>query len=161
MTTNEIRTKFLSFFKSKGHSIIASDSLMPKDDPTVLFTTAGMQQFKPQFLGHIDGFTRAATCQKCLRTDDLDVVGKTDFHHTFFEMLGNFSFGDYFKKEAINFAWKFLTEELQLPAEKLWVTVYKDDDEAAAIWLDEVKVSPQRFSRCDEDNFWAMGDTGP
>lgn len=167
MTTNEIRTKFLNFFKSHGHSIIASDSLVPKDDPTVLFTTAGMQQFKPQFLGHIDGFTRASTCQKCLRTDDLDVVGKTDFHHTFFEMLGNFSFGDYFKKEAIHWAWEFLTHELKLSKEKLWVSVYKDDDEAYAIWADEIKIPKDRIVKLgDKSNFWPSnarlnGPNGP
>jgi len=167
MTTNDIRTKFLNFFKSKGHSIIASDSLVPKDDPTVLFTTAGMQQFKPQFLGHIDGFTRAATCQKCLRTDDLDVVGKTDFHHTFFEMLGNFSFGDYFKKEAIHWAWEFLTRELGIPSQKLWVSVYKEDDEAYNIWLNEIKVSANKIVKLgDKSNFWPSnarlnGPNGP
>jgi len=167
MTTNEIRTKFLNFFKSKGHSIIASDSLVPKDDPTVLFTTAGMQQFKPQFLGHIDGFTRAATCQKCLRTDDLDVVGKTDFHHTFFEMLGNFSFGDYFKKDAIHWAWEFLTQELGILKEKLWVSVYKEDDEAYNIWLNEVKVPGSKIVKLgDKSNFWPSnarlnGPNGP
>ena len=167
MTTNEIRTKFLEFFRSKGHSIIASDSLVPKDDPTVLFTTAGMQQFKPQFLGHIDGFTRAATCQKCLRTDDLDVVGKTDFHHTFFEMLGNFSFGDYFKKEAIHWAWEFLTHELKLPQEKLWVSVYQEDTEAYSIWANEIKVPAGRIVKLgDKSNFWPSnarlnGPNGP
>jgi len=167
MTTNEIRSKFLSFFKSKGSSIIASDSLVPKDDPTVLFTTAGMQQFKPQFLGHIDGFTRAATCQKCLRTDDLDVVGKTDFHHTFFEMLGNFSFGDYFKKEAIHWAWEFLTGELKLPKEKLWVSVYHEDTEAYAIWAEEIKIPLDRIVKLgDKSNFWPSnarlnGPNGP
>ena len=167
MTTNEIRTKFLNFFKSKGHSIIASDSLVPKDDPTVLFTTAGMQQFKPQFLGHIDGFTRAATCQKCLRTDDLDVVGKTDFHHTFFEMLGNFSFGDYFKEDAIHWAWEFLTGELKLPKDKLWVSVYQEDGEAYDIWANEVKVPKERIVKLgDKSNFWPSnarlnGPNGP
>src|SRR5580692_8525408 len=158
MTTNEIRTKFLNFFKSKQHSIMASDSLVPKDDPTVLFTTAGMQQFKPQFLGHIEGFTRAATCQKCLRTDDLDVVGKTDFHHTFFEMLGNFSFGDYFKREAIHWGWEFLTRNLAIPADRLTVTVYLDDDEAFDIWNKEVGLAPDRITRMGEDdNFWPAG----
>ena len=167
MTTNEIRTKFLNFFKSQGHSIIASDSLVPKDDPTVLFTTAGMQQFKPQFLGHIDGFTRAATCQKCLRMDDLDVVGKTDFHHTFFEMLGNFSFGDYFKKEAIHWAWEFLTGELKLPKEKLWVSVYQEDKEAFDIWANEIKIPKERIVKLgDKTNFWPSearlnGPNGP
>lgn len=165
MTTNEIRTKFLNFFKSQGHSIIASDSLVPKDDPTVLFTTAGMQQFKPQFLGRIDGFTRAATCQKCLRTDDLDKVGKSDVHHTFFEMLGNFSFGDYFKREAIKWALEFLTVELNLPKEELWVSVYKDDDEAYNIWADEI--SKDRIVKLgDKSNFWPSnakldGPNGP
>lgn len=167
MTTNEIRTKFLDFFKSKGHTIIASDSLVPKDDPTVLFTTAGMQQFKRQFLGHIDGYTRASTSQKCLRTDDLDKVGKTDFHHTFFEMLGNFSFGDYFKKEAIAWGWEFLTRELKLPAEKLCVSVYKEDDEAYDIWLKEIKVPAAKIYRLgDKSNFWPSnaridGPNGP
>jgi len=167
MTTNEIRTKFLSFFKSKDSSIIASDSLVPKDDPTVLFTTAGMQQFKPQFLGHIDGFTKAATCQKCLRTDDLDVVGKTDFHHTFFEMLGNFSFGDYFKKEAIFWAWEFLTGEMRLPKERLWVSVYHEDTEAYGIWANEIKIPKDRIVKLgDKSNFWPSnarlnGPNGP
>jgi len=167
MTTNEIRTKFLDFFKSKGSSIIASDSLVPKDDPTVLFTTAGMQQFKPQFLGHIDGFTKAATCQKCLRTDDLDVVGKTDFHHTFFEMLGNFSFGDYFKLEAIHWAWEFLTVELKLPKEKLWVSVYHEDTEAYGIWANDIRIPTNRIVKLgDKSNFWPSnarlnGPNGP
>ena len=167
MTTNEIRANFLSFFKSKDHSIIVSDSLVPKDDPTVLFTTAGMQQFKPQFLGHIDGFTRAATCQKCLRTDDLDVVGKTDFHHTFFEMLGNFSFGDYFKKEAIHWAWEFLTGEMKLPKDKLWVSVYHEDTEAYGIWANDIKMPLDRIVKLgDKSNFWPSnarlnGPNGP
>jgi alanyl-tRNA synthetase len=167
MTTNEIRSKFLNFFKSKGHTIVPSDSLVPKDDPTVLFTTAGMQQFKPQFLGRDLTFTKASTCQKCLRTDDLDVVGKTDFHHTFFEMLGNFSFGDYFKKEAIHWAWEFLTLELKLPKEKLWVSVYKDDDEAYGIWLNDIKIPSDKIVKLgDKSNFWPSnarlnGPNGP
>ena len=167
MTTNEIRKKFLDFFASKGHKVMTSDSLVPKDDPTVLFTTAGMQQFKRQFLGYMDSYTRAATSQKCLRTDDLDKVGKTDFHHTFFEMLGNFSFGDYFKEEAISWAWEFLTKELKIPAEKLWVSVYTEDDEAEKIWLQRIKINPKRIVRLgDHSNFWPAeakekGPNGP
>ncbi len=167
MTTNEIRTKFLEFFQSKRHNVVSSDSVVPKDDPTVLFTTAGMQQFKPQFLGHNLTYTRASTCQKCLRTDDLDRVGKTDFHHTFFEMLGNFSFGDYFKKDAIHWAWEFLTQQMNLSKDKLWVSVYKDDDEAYGIWLNEIKVPSERIVKLgDKSNFWPSnarlnGPNGP
>ncbi len=167
LTTNEIRKKFLKFFESKKHSIIESDSLVPKNDPTVLFTTAGMQQFKSHFLGNIDGYTRAATSQKCLRTDDLKDVGKTDFHHTFFEMLGNFSFGDYFKKEAINWAWEFLTKELGIEKSRLWVSVYKDDSEAEEIWKKDVGLSDERiFKLGDKSNFWPSnaklkGPNGP
>jgi alanyl-tRNA synthetase len=167
MTGNDIRKKFLDFFASKKHTVVASDSLVPKDDPTVLFTTAGMQQFKRQFLGYIEDYTRATTSQKCLRTDDLEQVGKTDFHHTFFEMLGNFSFGDYFKKEAIAWAWEFLTQTLSIPQEKLWVSVYKDDTEAEEIWLKDVGVAPARLVRLgDKSNFWPSeakekGPNGP
>jgi alanyl-tRNA synthetase len=167
MTTDQIRLKFLDFFKSKGHAIVPSDSLVPKDDPTVLFTTAGMQQFKPQFMGRDLTYRTAATCQKCLRTDDLDVVGKTDFHHTFFEMLGNFSFGDYFKKEAIAWGWEFLTRDLKLPQDKLWVSVYKDDDEAYGIWQNDIKMPTDRIVRLgDKSNFWPSnarlnGPNGP
>lgn len=167
MTSAEIRKKFLDFFASKGHRIVSSDSVVPKDDPTVLFTTAGMQQFKRQFLGYIGDYTRAASSQKCLRTDDLDKVGKTDFHHTFFEMLGNFSFGDYFKKDAILWAWEFLTKELNIPAEKLWVSVYTEDDEAAQIWLKDIRIDPAKLVRLgDKSNFWPAearekGPNGP
>ncbi len=167
MTTNDIRSKFLNFFKSKEHSIIASDSLVPKDDPTVLFTTAGMQQFKPQFMGHLTGFNKASTCQKCLRTDDLDCVGQTDFHHTFFEMLGNFSFGDYFKTQAIHWAWEFLTVQMQLPKEKLWVSVYKEDEEAYLIWRNDIQMPVDRIVKLgDKSNFWPSnarlnGPNGP
>ncbi|MDD4899466.1 MAG: alanine--tRNA ligase [Candidatus Omnitrophica bacterium] len=167
MTADVLREKFLQFFKSKKHKIVESDSLVPKDDPTVLFTPAGMNQFKKQFLGQITGFTRAATSQRCLRTDDLDKVGKTTGHHTFFEMLGNFSFGDYFKKEAITWAWEFLTGELKISPEKLWVSVYKDDDEAYGIWKDEVGVAQERIVKLgDKDNFWPAeakekGPNGP
>ncbi len=167
MTAQEIRKIFLDFFASKGHTIVVSDSLVPKNDPTVLFTTAGMQQFKRQFLGDIEDYTRATSSQKCLRTDDLDKIGKTDFHHTFFEMLGNFSFGDYFKKEAIAWAWEFLTHELKLPVEKLWVSVYKDDKEAKEIWLKDIKINPKRLVELgDKSNFWPSeakekGPNGP
>ncbi|MCK5579774.1 MAG: alanine--tRNA ligase [Candidatus Omnitrophica bacterium] len=167
MTANEIREKFLDFFASKGHSVIASDSVVPKNDPTVLFTTAGMQQFKRQFLGQIDDYTRAASSQKCIRTDDLGEVGETAFHHTFFEMLGNFSFGDYFKKEAINWAWEFLTQHVNIPAEKLWVSVYKDDTEAEEIWLNEIGIPEEKLVKLgDKSNFWPSdakqaGPNGP
>lgn len=167
MTADEIRKIFLDFFASKGHTIVTSDSLVPKNDPTVLFTTAGMQQFKRQFLGEIGDYTRAASSQKCLRTDDLEKVGRTDFHHTFFEMLGNFSFGDYFKEEAISWAWEFLTKELKIPEEKLWVSVYKEDKEAKEIWLRHINIDPQRLVELGgKSNFWPSeakekGPNGP
>jgi alanyl-tRNA synthetase len=167
MKTAEIRDKFLEFFAREGHQKVGSSSLVPADDPTLLFTNAGMNQFKDVFLGKdLRSYARATTSQKCVRAggkhNDLDNVGYTARHHTFFEMLGNFSFGDYFKKEAIEFAWRFLTEELGLPAEKLWVTVYKDDIEAEDIWFNHVGIDQSRFSRLGEkDNFWSMGDTGP
>jgi alanyl-tRNA synthetase len=167
MTGNEVRKKFLEFFAAKNHTIVESDSLVPKDDPTVLFTTAGMQQFKRQFLGYIEDYTRAASSQKCLRTDDLDKVGKTDYHHTFFEMLGNFSFGSYFKPDAIVWAWEFLTKELKIPEAQLWVSVYQEDAEAEAIWLKAVKIDPQKIIRLgDKSNFWPSeakekGPNGP
>lgn len=167
MNSNELRTTFLNYFKKLNHEIVASSSLVPSDDPTLLFTNAGMVQFKDIFLGKKkSAYSSAATAQRCVRAggkhNDLENVGYTARHHTFFEMLGNFSFGAYFKKEAIHYAWDFLTNVLGLPKERLWITVYKDDDEAANIWLKDIKVDPHRFSRCDEkDNFWSMGDTGP
>jgi len=167
MTTNELRQAFLEFFRDRDHEVVASSPLVPGNDPTLLFTNAGMVQFKDVFLGSDKRkYDRAATSQRCVRAggkhNDLENVGYTTRHHTFFEMLGNFSFGDYFKREAIQYAWEFLAETLGLPVEKLWVTVYCDDDEAADIWLNEMKVDPERFSRLgDKDNFWAMGDTGP
>ncbi|RDH43379.1 alanine--tRNA ligase [Zooshikella ganghwensis] len=167
MKSSEIRTAFLNFFKRHGHEIVPSSSLIPADDPTLLFTNAGMNQFKDVFLGREKRtYTRATSSQRCVRAggkhNDLENVGYTARHHTFFEMLGNFSFGDYFKRDAIKFAWTFLTEELKLPAEKLWVTVYKDDKEAEDIWFNEVGIDQTRFSRLGEkDNFWSMGDTGP
>ncbi len=163
----DIRQAFLDFFAQQGHTIVPSSPLVPANDPTLLFTNAGMVQFKETFLGlEQRSYNRATTTQRCVRAggkhNDLDNVGYTARHHTFFEMLGNFSFGDYFKREAIQYAWQFLTEVLQLPAEKLWVTVYEEDDEAEDIWLKELKVDPTRFSRCGKkDNFWMMGDTGP
>lgn len=167
MKTAVLRNVFLDYFKKQQHESVASSPLVPANDPTLLFTNAGMVQFKELFLGKEKrGYNRAASSQRCVRAggkhNDLENVGYTARHHTFFEMLGNFSFGDYFKREAIHFAWDFLTNELKLPEEKLWVTVYKDDDEAADIWLKELGVSAERFSRLGEkDNFWSMGDTGP
>lgn len=167
MKSSEIRQKFLKFFESHGHTIVASSSLVPGNDPTLLFTNAGMVQFKDVFLG-LDKrpYVRAASSQRCVRAggkhNDLENVGYTARHHTFFEMLGNFSFGDYFKRNAIQYAWEFLTKVLEIPEEKLWVTVYAEDDEAADIWLNEVGIEPARFVRiATMDNFWQMGDTGP
>jgi len=167
MKSTEIRQAFLDYFKEQGHEIVASSSLVPGNDPTLLFTNAGMVQFKDAFLGQEKrACSRATTSQRCVRAggkhNDLENVGYTARHHTFFEMLGNFSFGDYFKREAIEFAWTFLTVNLGLPEEKLWITVFENDDEAADIWLKDIGVSSERFSRLGEkDNFWAMGDTGP
>lgn len=166
MKSAEIRDAFLSFFAKHGHTIVPSSSLVPENDPTLLFTNAGMVQFKDLFLGLEEApYTRAASAQRCVRAggkhNDLENVGYTARHHTFFEMLGNFSFGDYFKEEAIRFAWDFLTDTLKIPAERLWITVHTSDDEAADIWINKVGVDPKRFSRLDEDNFWQMGDTGP
>lgn len=167
MKSNQIRQKFLDYFKSRGHEVVSSSSLVPANDPTLLFTNAGMVQFKDLFLGQEKrSYTRAASSQRCVRAggkhNDLENVGYTARHHTFFEMLGNFSFGDYFKTDAINYAWEFLTVELGLPANKLWVTVYQDDDEAADIWVKQIGVPEDRVVRLgDDSNFWAMGDTGP
>ncbi|MGB5453866.1 MAG: alanine--tRNA ligase [Sedimenticolaceae bacterium] len=174
-TSAEIRSAFLDYFASKDHTIVESSPLVPANDPTLLFTNAGMVQFKDCFLGREKrSYVRATSSQRCVRAggkhNDLENVGYTARHHTFFEMLGNFSFGDYFKLEAIRYAWEFLTEVMGLPAERLWVTVYLDDDEAAAIWLEEIGIDPERFTRIgdkpggkpfESDNFWAMGDTGP
>ena len=166
MKTEVIREAFLNYFESKGHTRVDSSSLVPENDPTLLFTNAGMNQFKDTFLGtEPRDYVRATSSQRCVRAggkhNDLENVGYTARHHTFFEMLGNFSFGDYFKRDAIQFAWEFLTQVLGLPEDRLWVTVHVSDDEAADIWIKEMGVSPDRFSRLDEDNFWQMGDTGP
>lgn len=167
MKSCEIRQAFFDYFAQRSHQLVESSSLIPGNDPTLLFTNAGMVQFKDLFLGlETRSYQRAVTSQRCVRAggkhNDLENVGYTARHHTFFEMLGNFSFGDYFKREAIKFAWEFLTQVLRLPEERLWVTVYKDDQETENIWLNEMNVSATRFSRCGEkDNFWSMGDTGP
>src|SRR3989344_2308705 len=167
MKSTDIRRLFLDYFRRHGHTTVTSSPLVPANDPTLLFTNAGMVQFKDVFLGQEKRpYVRAASSQRCVRAggkhNDLENVGYTCRHHTFFEMLGNFSFGDYFKREAIGFAWEFLTQELKLPKDKLWITVYKDDDEAADIWLKEIGVNPQHFVRLGEaSNFWQMGDTGP
>jgi len=174
MKSADIRQAFLEYFRGKGHEVVSSSSLVPGNDPTLLFTNAGMVQFKETFLGMEDRpYLRATSSQRCVRAggkhNDLENVGYTARHHTFFEMLGNFSFGDYSKREAIKYAWELLTEVFKLPAEKLWITIYEDDNEAADIWLKEMGVDPSRFTRIgdkpgkkyDSDNFWAMGDTGP
>ena len=167
MQADLLRKKFLGFFKARGHKIVESDSLVPKDDPTVLFTPAGMSQFKKEFMGLDAGFSRAATAQRCLRTDDIEKVGKTSGHHTFFEMLGNFSFGGYFKKEAIQWAWEFLTGELKIDPDKLWVSVYAEDDETYQIWKNTVKIPAARIVKLgDKENFWPSeakekGPNGP
>lgn len=167
MSTNALRARFVEYFERHKHRFVASSSLVPASDPTLLFTNAGMVPFKDVFLGRDKrDYSRAVSSQRCVRAggkhNDLENVGYTARHHTFFEMLGNFSFGDYFKREAIHFAWEFLTGELGLPKEKLWVTVYEEDEEAARIWLDEIGVSESTFSRIGaKDNFWQMGDTGP
>ena len=174
MKSSEIRQKFLDYFASKGHTVVASSSLVPHEDPTLLFTNAGMNQFKDVFLGFDKRpYTRAASSQKCVRAggkhNDLENVGYTARHHTFFEMLGNFSFGDYFKRDAIKYAWELLTEVFKLPKDKLYVTVYAEDDEAYDIWTKEMGLTPDRVIRIGDnkgaryasDNFWMMGDTGP
>ena len=167
MKTNEIRQAFIKFFESEGHQSVKSSPLIPANDPTLLFTNAGMVQFKDIFLGKEDqGFTKAVSAQRCLRAggkhNDLENVGYTSRHHTFFEMLGNFSFGDYFKEDAIQLAWDFITNELKLEKDRLWVTIFEDDDEAASIWLEKIGVSADRLVRLGEkSNFWSMGDTGP
>ena len=174
-TSADIRRAFLDYFAQHQHEVVASSPLVPQNDPTLLFTNAGMVQFKDVFLGREKrDYSRATSSQRCVRAggkhNDLENVGYTARHHTFFEMLGNFSFGDYFKQDAIKYAWQFLTETIGLPAEKLWVTVYQDDEEAADIWLNEIGVDPARFTRIgdkpggkryESDNFWSMGDTGP
>jgi alanyl-tRNA synthetase len=174
-TTSQIRSAFLDYFKSKGHEVVPSSALVPANDPTLLFTNAGMVQFKDVFLGaEHRGYQRAVTAQRCVRAggkhNDLDQVGYTARHHTFFEMLGNFSFGDYFKKDAIRFAWELLTGVFEIDSARLWVTVYESDDEAFQIWRDDVGISVERIirigdkpggQRYESDNFWAMGDTGP
>ncbi len=167
MQSREIRKRFLDFFGKNGHKIVESDLLVPRNDPTLLFTGAGMNQFKDQFMGKNISYRRAATCQKCLRTGDIENVGRTPRHHTFFEMLGNFSFGDYFKKEAIRWGWLFMTEELAIPSQRLWISVYKDDDESYDIWVRDIGVPEKRIVRLGaKDNFWPSnapkdGPNGP
>ena len=167
MTGQELRNKFLQYFKDRQHSVVGSYPLVPKNDPSLLFTNAGMVQFKDVFLGDEKReYTRAVTVQKCVRAggkhNDLEMVGRTSRHHTFFEMLGNFSFGDYFKKEAIQYGWEFLTEVIGLPRDRLYISVFQDDDEAFNIWANDMKMPRERIFRMDEkDNFWAMGPTGP
>lgn len=160
----EIRNKFLDFFKTKHHTLVPSDSLVPAGDPSLFFTSAGMTQFKNEFMGNVKGFTRAVSCQKCMRTGDLENVGKTAYHHTFFEMLGNFSFGDYFKDEATAWAWEFLKDVLKVPEKRLWASVYDEDDEAYDIWKDKIRMPEKRIIKLGQkDNFWPSEakDKGP
>ncbi|MCK5091743.1 MAG: alanine--tRNA ligase, partial [Gammaproteobacteria bacterium] len=170
----DIRKTFIDYFSRHGHEVVPSSPLVPANDPTLLFTNAGMVQFKDVFIGQDKRpYNRAVSSQRCVRAggkhNDLENVGYTARHHTFFEMLGNFSFGDYFKREAIQYSWEFLTDVMKLPPEKLWITVYEDDDEAVDIWLNEIGVNPDCLSRIgdkpgkkhESDNFWSMGDTGP
>src|SRR3954470_3285688 len=167
MNSNEIRRRFLQFFEDRGHTVVKSSSLIPAQDPTLLFVNAGMNQFKDVFLGREPrSYTTATTSQKCVRAggkhNDLDNVGHTRRHQTFFEMLGNFSFGAYFKKEAIDYAWTLLTKEFKLSVDKLWITVFREDDAAAELWRTGPGVAADRIIRMDEkDNFWQMGETGP
>ncbi|HTG59296.1 MAG TPA: alanine--tRNA ligase, partial [Terriglobia bacterium] len=167
MNSNDIRARFLAFFEARGHRVVRSSSLVPANDPTLLFSNAGMNQFKDVFLGREKrDYTRACSSQKCVRAggkhNDLEQVGRTTRHHTFFEMLGNFSFGDYFKKDAIPWAWELVTKDFAVPKDRLYVTVFREDDEAEEIWARDVGVERARIFRLDEkDNFWAMGETGP
>ncbi|HOW83467.1 MAG TPA: alanine--tRNA ligase-related protein, partial [Spirochaetota bacterium] len=155
-TVRDLRNSFIQYFKDNGHRIVPSSPLLPKDDPTLLFTTAGMVQFKPMFAGTVElEYTRAATVQKCLRTSDLENVGRTKRHLTFFEMLGNFSFGDYFKKEAIQFAWEYSTGVIGFPKEEIWVSIYEDDNEAFELWNRMIGVPAEKIVRLGKkDNFW-------
>ena len=165
--SDEIRQAFLDYFADHDHQVVPSSPLVPANDPSLLFANAGMVQFKDVFLGHETRTPpRAVSAQRCVRAggkhNDLENVGYTARHHTFFEMLGNFSFGDYFKEEAIQYCWEFLTDTLALPPDRLWVSVYQDDDEAEKIWLEGIGVDPKRLARLGaEENFWSMGDTGP
>ena len=167
ISSTDIRQQFIDFFKNKGHTFICSSSVVPTDDPSLLFTNAGMNQFKPYFLNkESPKYLRATNSQKCIRVsgkhNDLEEVGVDNYHHTFFEMLGNWSFGDYYKEDAIRWAWELLTEVWKLDKNRLWVTIYKDDDEAGEIWKSVTDVNPDRVLKfAEKDNFWEMGDTGP
>ena len=166
-TSADVRKTFLDYFRDRGHRVVKSGPLVPGDDPTLLFTNAGMNQFKDTFLGlETRDYNRATTCQKCMRVsgkhNDLETVGRTPLHHTFFEMLGNFSFGDYFKKEAVEFAWELCTEVYGLAPRQLYATVFEEDDEAYSLWKEHIGLAEDRVLRMGEkENFWAMGDTGP
>ncbi len=166
MTSNEIRSSFLEYFRKQGHTIVPSASVVPAEDPTLMFTNAGMNQFKDVFLGMGQReYKRAVDTQKCIRVsgkhNDLEEVGYDAHHHTFFEMLGNWSFGDYYKREAIAYAWELVTEIWKVPKDRLWATIHLDDDEAGALWIEETDLPAARIRRFDKDNFWEMGDTGP